>query len=573
MEIVMERNKTMMQYFEWYLPADKSLWKKAKANAEAIQENGITSVWLPPAYKGASGVSDVGYAVYDLYDLGEFYQKGTVETKYGSKDDYLAAIKALQAAGIEVLADIVLGHRMGADEKERIFAYGDDANNRNIEIEGKKKITVWTKFTFPGRNGKYSDFKWDWTNFHGTDYDAKSQEKGIYRFIGKEWDTEVDGEFGNYDYLMGVDLDMSDPEVLEELDRWGKWYLDFTGVDGFRLDAVKHIEFNFYKVWLRKLRESTGKKLFAVGEYWNAELHILENYIQKTERTVSLFDVPFHFNLHHASKSNGNYDMRYLFKNTLVATDPELAVTFVDNHDTQYGQALESWVLEWFKPAAYALILLREKGYPCVFYGDYYGIPNNNLPPVKELIPLISVRKDQAYGEMHDYFNDRSVVGWTREGVEEMPDSGLAVVLTINEGAQKKMYVGRHFAGLEFYDVLERIEEKVVIDEEGFGVFPVLDGSVSVWIPVKGQTLGERSEEIFHDPRERQAESQVKDEVPRLEEELSKRELAALQEAREKEAAALREKEEREKAALKEKEEQEEKAKAAEQTETTTDTE
>ena len=44
------------------------------------------------AYKGARGINDVGYSVYDLYDLGEFNQKGTVETKYGSKDEYLSAI-------------------------------------------------------------------------------------------------------------------------------------------------------------------------------------------------------------------------------------------------------------------------------------------------------------------------------------------------------------------------------------------------------------------------------------------------------------------------------------------------
>ena len=34
-----------------------------------------------------------------------------------------------------------------------------------------------------------------------------------------------DRENGNYDYLMGADLDMDDPEVLAELDRWGAWYL------------------------------------------------------------------------------------------------------------------------------------------------------------------------------------------------------------------------------------------------------------------------------------------------------------------------------------------------------------
>lgn len=502
-------NKTMIQYFEWYYPANQSLWKKVKEDAKNLKENGITSIWLPPAYKGAGGKRDVGYAVYDLYDLGEFNQKGTIATKYGTKDEYLEAIRSLQENGIEVLADIVLGHRMGADEKERIFAYGHDTMDRNREIEGKRKVTVWTKFTFPGRNNKYSDFKWDWTNFHATDYDAVSKESGIYRFIGKEWD-EVDAEFGNYDYLMGADLDMSDPEVLEELDRWGKWYYDFTGVDGFRLDAVKHIEFNFFKVWLGKLRKYSGKDIFAVGEYWNAELHILQNYIEKSERSLSLFDVPLHFNLHHASNSNGYFDMRYLLKNTLVGADPELAVTFVDNHDTQPGQSLESWILEWFKPHAYSVILLRDTGYPCVFYGDYYGIPHDKIKPVKHLKTLIELRRDKAYGRQHDYFDHPSIVGWTREGNSEHLGSGLAVIMTEKTKGSKTMYVGVHFAGAVFTDMLGNSEEAALIDEKGFGTFFVDDGSVSVYCAKDGFIIGEMDDE-FIDPHEVGALDEVTD--------------------------------------------------------------
>ncbi|WP_435524713.1 hypothetical protein [Chryseobacterium indoltheticum] len=49
------------------------------------------------------------------------------------------------------------------------------------------------------------------------------------------------------------------------------------------------------------------------------------------------------------------------------------SVSLVDNHDTQPLQDLEAPVEAWFKPIAYALILLREKGYPCVFYPDLYG--------------------------------------------------------------------------------------------------------------------------------------------------------------------------------------------------------
>ena len=67
--------------------------------------------------------------------------------------------------------------------------------------------------------------------------------------------------------------------------------------------------------------------------------------------------------------------MRNILKGTLLEARPERAVTFVDNHDTQPGQALASWVDGWFKSIAYALILLRGEGLPCVFYGDYYGFP------------------------------------------------------------------------------------------------------------------------------------------------------------------------------------------------------
>ena len=59
--------------------------------------------------------------------------------------------------------------------------------------------------------------------------------------------------------------------------------------------------------------------------------------------------------------------MRYLFDGTLVNEQPGLTVTLVENHDSQPLQSLESVVEAWFKPLAYALILLRKDGYPCVF--------------------------------------------------------------------------------------------------------------------------------------------------------------------------------------------------------------
>ena len=53
--------KTIIQYFEWYLPADSKHWLRAAEDAAHLADLGITDVWLPPAYKGHSGVNDVGY--------------------------------------------------------------------------------------------------------------------------------------------------------------------------------------------------------------------------------------------------------------------------------------------------------------------------------------------------------------------------------------------------------------------------------------------------------------------------------------------------------------------------------
>ena len=212
------------------------------------------------------------------------------------------------------------------------------------------------------------------------------------------------------------------------------------------------------------------------------DIESLENYIKKTSRSIALFDVPLHFNMHNASCSDGEYDMRNIFNRTLVDSNPKLAVTFVDNHDSQYGQALESWVQEWFKPLAYSLILLRSKGYPCVFFGDYYGVNSQSIKPVKDLDKLLELRKKYAYGIEKDYFDDKNIIGWTRAGDKEHPNSGMAVIMTNNLGGEKKMFMGLDNIGSRYYDYLNNINEEVIIDEEGYGIFKVLDKTVSVWI-------------------------------------------------------------------------------------------
>jgi alpha-amylase len=476
-------NKTILQAFEWYLPNDAKHWKHIGEIATTLKKIGFDSVWLPPAYKGASGINDVGYGVYDFYDLGEFDQKGSIPTKYGTKEEYIHAIDLLHQAGLEVYADIVVDHLLGADTTQEVEVVRVSDYNRNQPVSGNEKIDAWCKFDYAGRNAMYSDYVWTWENFNGVNYDQRTSQSAIFEFAGKHWDKDVDIENGNYDYLMGADLDMDYPETIEQLNAWGKWYQEITHVDGYRLDAVKHIRFSFFIEWLKNRANEAGKEVFSVGEYWNGNLGALENYLDACGGVMHLFDVPLHYNLYNASSSNGSFDMRYIFDNTLVNSRHNWAVTFVDNHDTQLGQSLASWIEGWFKVQAYALILLKDEGVPCVFYGDLYGIPTQNVNAVgKALETLIYVRRHFAYGPQMNYFDHPDIVGFTRFGDIEHHNSGLALLVTNALGGTKRMCVGATHTGEVFVDCLGNCSEKLIIEEDGCATFIVEDGSTSLWI-------------------------------------------------------------------------------------------
>ncbi|MGD9008098.1 MAG: alpha-amylase [Desulfobacteraceae bacterium] len=492
----MPDNGTMMQYFHWYYQstdAAPDLWEQVTRQSVDLSELGISALWLPPPYKGAAGRHDVGYGIYDLYDLGEFHQKGSVRTKYGTRQQYLKAIKSAHLAGMQVYADVVLNHKAGADDTQWVKASRVHYDNRNFHYGDETWIEAWTHFYFPGRGDKYSDFKWHYHHFDGVDWAHNLGEKAIFKFLGlgKDWEKMVSGEHGNYDYLMFSDLDMNHPEVRTELARWAKWFIRTTDVDGFRLDAIKHIQYSFFRDWLSFLRRDLDpKEIFAVGEYWSSQVGELIHYLDKTDGLMSLFDAPLQNNFYLASRApGGHYDMRRLLDNTLVAADPVHAVTLVDNHDTQPCQALERWVDWWFKPLAYAVILLRQDGYPCVFYPDYYGAEYNDcgqhitLAPVPGLHEMIHARKHLAYGQQRDYFDHPDLIGWTRQGDGEHPGSGLAVLMSNGPGGRKWMNVGDAHAGKTFSDTLGNLPGTVIINEHGWGEFMTRGGSVSVWAP------------------------------------------------------------------------------------------
>jgi alpha-amylase len=484
----------MMQFFHWYTPCDGSLWNEFANQADLLAQAGITSIWLPPAYKGAGGDKDTGYGVYDLFDLGEFDQKGSIRTKYGTRDEYLRAIQAAHDAGLEVYADIVFNHKQGGDNEEEFNAVPYNPENRNQAIGELQPIKAWTNFTFPGRGTKYSSLQWHWHHFNAVDTNTADPKNhpAVYLFEGKTFNNHVDKEKGNFDYLMGCNLDVADPDVRRELMYWGEWYANLTNVDGFRFDAVKHVGADFFMEWLNYVQSRRGRKYFALAEYWSEMDQELEYFIKITQGNVMLFDSALHYNFADAGNQKSTYDLRTIFDRSLVKDRPELAVTIVSNHDTQPLQSLESIVEDWFAPLAYALILLRQAGYPCIFYLDYYGAEysgtgkdgieyNIKMPGHKWLIDrFLWARHTHLSGGQKDYFDQPDCIGWTFTGTPEHP-GGAAVLISNNKDCSKVMNTSN--PNLMYIDITEHIKERVTSNEEGWAEFRCRGESVSVWVP------------------------------------------------------------------------------------------
>lgn len=477
------KNGVMMQYFEWNLPNDGNLWKQLKQDARHLHETGITAVWIPPAYK-ADEQQDEGYATYDLFDLGEFDQNSTVRTKYGTKDELIEMIGELHKNKISVYLDTVMNHKAEGDYTEKFKVKEVDPKARNKDISDEIEIQAWTGYLFKGRGNKYSDFKWHWYHFSGVGFDDAQKKSGIFRILGenKYWSEGVDDENGNYDFLLCNDLDLDHPEVIKELNRWGLWVSNELNLDGMRLDAVKHMEDKFVKQFLEAVRAERGDDFYSVAEYWNGDLETLEKYLSAVNKTTDLFDVPLHYNMYKASIFGKDYDLQGILDNTLVLHHPDYAVTFVDNHDSQLGSSLESEIEDWFKPSAYALILLMEKGYPCIFYGDYYGTngEKSRHQPIIDL--LLDARRKYAYGEQKDYFNHPSTVGFVRMGDKDHSGSGLVFLMSNGIDGDKIMNVGINRKGEVWYDLTGNVQQKITIDDEGNGNFLVEGGALSVWV-------------------------------------------------------------------------------------------
>lgn len=325
----------MMQAFYWDCPRESGQeyqwWNHVREHVGDLARAGFGALWLPPVHKAANlGGPSMGYDPYDYYDLGEFDQKGSVKTWFGSKDELLALIRAAHDRGMVVIADFVINHNSGADSQEL-----------NPIIEQQR----WTRFA--PKSGK---FPRNWECFHPNQFES--------------WD---EGTFGDM-----PDLSHRNPYVFAEILNLSRWMVEELGFDGFRYDYVKGYGGTTVEAVqeYRYLRNGAPFQPYGVAEYWD-NARAIDHWVDVTNfsnrNPVDAFDFPLRETLKALCDQYG-FSLRNLANHeSLVKDESQSAVTFVENHDLRdEGRAIAN-----DKLLAYSYILTHE-GYPCVFWKDYF---------------------------------------------------------------------------------------------------------------------------------------------------------------------------------------------------------
>ncbi|MGC8887199.1 MAG: alpha-amylase family glycosyl hydrolase [Verrucomicrobiia bacterium] len=253
-------------YAEAMLQLFNLSWKEVIEKIPEIAEAGYTSLWLPPPGKGSSGAYSVGYDLFDPFDLGDKDQRGSVRTRYGTKDELIKLVEIAHRFGLRVYFDNIMNHRgfdvpgydvntptnlypglAPQDFHLQITAQGFYRNTSNI----RDYSSVWQVWNLS--LGGLVDIAQENPNANFGVYEGAQAQK--ISFVRQPRNPEyydfhpTKGRVG-FGNVTQSDLD-ANPNFYKEdvntyLIRSVRWFLDTTKCDGFRLDAVKHVPDYFF---------------------------------------------------------------------------------------------------------------------------------------------------------------------------------------------------------------------------------------------------------------------------------------------------------------------------------------
>lgn len=294
---------------------------------------GITGIWLMPPAEAYS---------YHGYDVTDYY---AVESDYGTLDDMKRLIEAAHERGIAVIVDMVINHSSSRHPWFVASRLGEEAFD---------DWYIWADED-PGYAGPWGAVAW--------------HPAGGRYYYGVFWDGMPDFNFLN-------------PAVTREMHEIATYWLREIGVDGFRLDAIKHLievgerqeNTPESRQWLGDYEthlESVKPNSFTVGEVFNGPSFIVSRYVE--ERAIDIgFDFKLAEEMISAAQSGSNRDIGRAHRNAMRDYPRNQFATFLTNHDQD--RLINRLLHDVGRNKVAASLLLTGPGVPFIYYGEEIAI-------------------------------------------------------------------------------------------------------------------------------------------------------------------------------------------------------
>jgi glycosidase len=315
--------------------------------APRLKSLGIDAVWIPPSAKNASPGS-VGYSPFDLYDLGDKYQKGgdvrdslpprhnllLTRTRSGTKDELLRLVAVLHANGIEVINDMVLNHLgdaganlagIGGKDPEAVYSTASAAGFKNFRYACYKTPVIDESLgDYWSRSGRWAR---NYQNFHPNPANNCNSGEICGTLFGPDNDYAIAGANGQ-----SSNVPASGNIVIGSITRpyfnpvqgsnymnssvrdHMKWFTKQTGMDGFRFDAVKHFDITTQRQYTLDVKYNIpsfaagGQNMLNFAE-WVAGAGDLDNYVNNIAGGGEEHTGTFDFSLRGYGLDGGIYSM------------------------------------------------------------------------------------------------------------------------------------------------------------------------------------------------------------------------------------------------------------------------
>ncbi|WP_442737865.1 pullulanase-type alpha-1,6-glucosidase [Streptomyces pseudogriseolus] len=378
-----------------YDPTDKGFYqggdlKGLTRKLDYIKGLGTTAIWLAPIFKNqpVQGTGENASAGYHGYWITDFTQ---VDPHFGTNQDLETLIDKAHAKGMKVFFDVITNHTADVIDYEE----------KSYDYLSKGAFPYLTKDGVPFDDADHADGsrtfpRADAGSFPRTPVVPAAKKRlkvpswlndpAMYHNRG---DSTFAGESAEYGDFSGLDdLWTERPEVVDGMEKiYQRWVRDF-GIDGFRIDTVKHVNMEFWTQWAAALDAYAAKKgrddFFMFGEVYSADTNVTAPYVTQGRLDATL-DFPFQDAARaYASQDGSAKKLASVFgddyKYTSGRANAYEQVTFLGNHDM--GR-MGTFLMQDNPKASDAELLQRDmlanelmflsRGNPVVYYGDEQG--------------------------------------------------------------------------------------------------------------------------------------------------------------------------------------------------------